>query len=68
MTEDQPASETQNPIVAVCPECHLEVTGSKVVEKIKPHDRHREESVVFYCPECGRFFTQEADGTTSVNS
>lgn len=66
MTEHPPADSPDVSIVATCPECQLELTSSKVVEKLRAHDRHHPGGYVFWCPECGRFFTREADGSTHV--
>ena len=68
-TMTEPTSEElSGRIVAICPDCNLELTRSKLVEQLKAHDRHHPGGYVFWCPECGRFFTREADGTTHPRS
>ncbi len=65
MSDPQVPSDSPTPLVeATCPECHLDLTASKIVERVRPQEKHRDGGYVFYCPECGRFFVRDADGST----
>jgi hypothetical protein len=55
MTTTPPADEHR--AHAICPECRLEVTGSKRVETLRSRPERGPGGEVFWCPECGRFFT-----------